>query len=538
MKCKKFLLAILLSVFVAGILCAPAKATDSPAILRLALDAARPGILDPHFAAATQTRIMADMVFNGLLRYKPGRAPLIEPDLAESIPEPKIVDGKQVWIFKLRKGVMFHPGPRTKAYELTADDVVYSLEKSADPKHSAYSGEYIGMTFEKKDDYTIRIILDKPLSSFLFFPKVSDYAGGFIVSKKAIEAMGDEAFKSNPVGTGPFVFESYTPGKKVRLVANERYFRGRPLLDAVDVLYMPDIDNRERGLKAGELDIIRGLPQIEWIEKIKQERDIVVDTHGVGEVVTIHFNTMVKPLNDIRIRKAIAYTLDRNVFLSYLGKHVAQNVYSIVPPQFLPGGLTKEEVGRLGLDYALNLDKARQLLAEAGYPEGFSLEVMTSEMTVYRKNYENMRDQLARAGINLKIKVVNHSAMHKLIRKDINPIVLYSAWRPNADVYLTRFFHSNSIVVTGAKPDTNFSHYDKIDKLIESARFETNPGRQVELWKQAQINILEDMAAYPLHYKNFVRVRRSCVDYGHELVSSMALYPQITEKTRIVQNKQ
>ncbi|MBE9547346.1 MAG: hypothetical protein IMF10_07620, partial [Proteobacteria bacterium] len=196
-KRKKILLAILLSVFVAGILCAPAKAGESPAVLRMALDAARPGTLDPHFAAATQTRIMADMIFNGLLRYKPGRAPLIEPDLAETIPEPKIVDGKQVWTFKLRKGVMFHPGPRTKAYELTTDDVVYSLRKSADPKRSAYSGEYTGMTFEKVDDYTVRIVLEKPLSSFLFFPKVSDYAGGFIISKKAIEAMGDEAFKSH-----------------------------------------------------------------------------------------------------------------------------------------------------------------------------------------------------------------------------------------------------------------------------------------------------------------------------------------------------
>ena len=116
----------------------------------------------------------------------------------------------------------------------------------------------------------------------------------------------------------------------------------------------------------------------------------------------------------------------------------------------------------------------------------------------------------------------------------MNPIVVYNAWRPNADVFLTRFFHSDSIVVTGAKPDTNFSHYDKIDDLIEAARLETDPGRQIELWKQAQIKILADMAAYPLHYYNMVHARRNYIEYGHEVVSTMALYPQITEKTRIV----
>jgi peptide/nickel transport system substrate-binding protein len=88
-------------------------------------------------------------------------------------------------------------------------------------------------------------------------------------------------------------------------------------------------------------------------------------------------------------------------------------------------------------------------------------------------------------------------------------------------------------VVTGAKPDTNFSHYDKLDDLIEAARIEIDPSKQIELWRHAQIMILQDMVAYPLHYLNQIFARRNYVDYGHEVVSSMALYPQITEKTRI-----
>ena len=505
-----------------------------PVILRLGQNAADLHSLDPHFATTTQDRSLVDMVFNGLVRYKPGDGSVIEPDLAEELPEPEMVGGKQVWIFKLRRGVMCHPSDAMPAYELTAEDVVYSLQKSANPERSAYAGEYTGMTVEALDDYTVKITLDKPLSPVLFFPKVANYSGGFIVCKKAIEAMGDDAFKTHPVGTGPFMVQSYSPGEKVMLVANDAYFRGRPLLDGVEFRYMPDISSREAGLLAGELDVINGLTDKVWVDKMSKEEGIRVDVFGVGEVATVHFNTTVEPLDDPKVRKAIAYALDRDEFLALFGETVAENVYSPVPAKFLPGGLTRAEVEKLGLAYDVDREKAKQMLAEAGYPNGFSLEVVTSEMTGYRRIYESMQAQLAEVGIDLKVNVVDHSTMHKLIREDVNPIVVYIAWRPNADVYLTRFFHSDSIVVTGAKPDTNFSHYDQIDDLIEAARVETDPDKQVDLWKQAQIKILEDMVAYPLQYHQQVYARSEAVDYGHELISVLALYPGITENTRIV----
>jgi peptide/nickel transport system substrate-binding protein len=505
--------------------------TGAEKVLRFGLEAADLGTLDPHFAATTNDRTVVDMVFNGLVRYKPGVASEFEADLATEIPEPTMEDGKQVWTFNLREGVMCHPSPDTDAYELTADDVVYSLQKSANPDRSAYAGEYDGMSVEKVDDYTVNIIMEQPISPVLFLPKVADYAGGFIVCSKAIEAMGDEAFKTHPVGTGPFMFESYTPQDTIRLVANEDYFRGAPKLDSVLLRFMPDISSRELGLKAGELDAINGLDEGEWIDQINAEEGLVADVFGVGEVATIYFNTTVEPLDDPRVRKAIAYALDRDEFLALFGEQVAENVYSPVPAQFLAGGLTQAEVQELGLEYAYDPEMAKQLLEEAGYADGFSFDLVTSEMGAYRKNYESMQAQLAQVGIDLNIDVVDHSTMHSLIREDVNPIVIYVAWRPNADVYLTRFFHSDSIVVTGAKPDTNFAHYDKIDDLIEEARVATDPDEQVQLWKEAQIQILEDMVAYPLHYQNQVYARTDAVDYGHPLESSLALYPQITENT-------
>lgn len=501
--------------------------------LRFGVHVSAMGKLDPHFAAGSQDRALADMVFNGLLRYQPGNAPHIEPDLAEQIPHFEMADGRQVWTIKLRQGVMFHAGPHHPAHELTAEDVVFSLTKSADPHFCAYAGEYERMTVAPVDRYTVRISLERPLSPILFLPKLTNYAGGFIVSKRAVEAMGYEAFTRHPVGTGPFVFRRYTPGEALDLDAHTAYFRGRPLLDGVQIRFIPDIRHREAALVAGELDVIMGSGEKGWPEKIERMAGIQVDTHGVGEVATIFLNTGVPPLNDVRVRRAIALALDRDAFLATTSSRFVGAVYSPVPAQFLPGGLTRLEAEQLKLAYRQDLPKARQLLAEAGVPDGFALDLVTSEKRLYRTYYEEMCRQLALIGIDCRIHVETHADMHKLIRREPKPLVVYVAWRPNADVYLSQFFHSDAIVVSGAKPDTNFSCYDKVDQLIEAARLEIDPRRQTQLWVQAQIRILDDMAAYPVMYTNQCYARRANVDYGHPLVSTMALYPQFTEKTRL-----
>jgi peptide/nickel transport system substrate-binding protein len=510
------------------------EAGAEPTILRIGQNAADMSSLDPHYATTTEGRALVDMIYNGLLRYKPGDGAFeaMEPDLAEAMPEVEEVDGQQVWTFKLREGVMCHPAGAMPAYELTAEDVVYSLEKSATPERSAYAGEYTGMTFEAVDDYTVKITLENALSPVLFYPKVANYMGGFIVCKQAVEALGDDKFKTNPVGTGPFLFEQYRPQEKILLMANPDYFRGAPLLDGIEYRYMADITSREAGLLAGELDVINGIPDKAWVDKMVAQ-GVPVDVFGVGEVATLHFNTTVEPLDDPAVRQAIAYALDRDEFLALFGEPVAENVYSPVPSKFLAGGMTQEEVEALGLAYDMDRDMAKQMLADAGYPDGFELEVITSEMTGYRRIYENMQAQLAEVGIDLAVSVVDHSTMHSQIRDDVNPLVIYIAWRPNADVYLTRFYHSDSIVVTGEKSDTNFSHVDTIDDLIEGARVATTADEQIQTWKDAQIVLLEDMYTYPLHFQQQVYARAEGVDYGHDLISVLALYPGITEKTTL-----
>lgn len=505
--------------------------------LRFGVHVSEMGSMDPHFAAGSQDRALADMVFNGLLRYEPGDAPAIEPDLAERIPDFEMVGGKQVWTVKLRKGVMFHAGPDTDAYELTAEDVVYSLHKSANKEFCVYAGEYDGMSFEPVDAYTVKITVDKPVSAILFLPKLTNYAGGFIVSKRAIEIMGYNRFKNHPIGTGPFMFSHHAPGRELVLTAHDRYFRGQPRIAGVKIRFVPDIESRTSALKDGELDVIMGSGEKGWAEKTARHPGVIVDTHGVGEVATIFFNMQMKPLDDVRVRRALALALDRQGFLNTISQAFAGPVYSPVPADFLPGGIPKAMAERLKLTYEQDLAEARQLLVDAGYPDGFTLDLVSSEKRLYRTYYMEMCRQLAAIGINCRTDVVSHSTMHRQIRQNPKSVVIYVAWRPNADAYLSRFFHSTAIVASGASPDTNFSHYDKIDELIEAARLAVDPTTQVSYWNQAQIKILHDVAAYPIMYTKQCYARRDYVDYGHPLAATMALYPQFTERTRLLPDR-
>ena len=177
------------------------------------------------------------------------------------------------------------------------------------------------------------------------------------------------------------------------------------------------------------------------------------------EAVWINLNVTEEPLDDPLVREAIALAINRDEHAALRGAPVSEIIYSVVPAQFMPGGLTQEEAAAAGVLHEQDIERARELLAEAGYADGFSIDLITSEMTDYRANYEVLQAELAEIGITLNLHVVDHATMHEQIREDVNPIVIYVAYRPNADVYLTNFFHSDSIVVEGASPITNFSHY-------------------------------------------------------------------------------
>lgn len=514
-------------------------------VLRIAFDAGDISDLNPHIGHATQDRAVLHLLFTGLVRYKTGDISKFEPDLAEKWEVSK--DGL-TWTFHLRRGVMVHPWKSNPGYELSSEDVVYSFQSASDPRKSAWAAEYAGMTFQAVDKYTVRITLQKPLSELLFLPKVADYAGGLIIPKKPAEELG-EGFRTNPVGTGPFIFNKYLPKEKVITVRNEKFYRGVPKLAGVEVFFMADLSTRKFGMQSKEIDVIEGPPSQPWVEEMQALPGVKVNVFGPGEAGVLHFNMARKPFDDIRVRRAVAYALSRDEVVTTIGKAIAGPVYSEIPPP-QPGWITREELVQRGKkdkkDYLYDFDrnKAKKLLAEAGFPKGITTEINMTERGEYQVPMQNIVAQLREAGIQVKLKVVDHATYHSSIRKDLNTIVLFNCWRPTADVRLTHFYHSGSIVVTGQKPITNFSHVgavdadgdkkvDSVDSLIESARDMLDAEKQMARWKEVQFKVLDWCVAYPVFIKKFTFARQDYVDWGYDLKSTLILSPQINELTML-----
>ena len=516
-------------------------------VLRMAIKWEDINSLDPHRAVGSHDRVVVEMVFNGLLRYQPGNmsAEAIEPDLAKGMPASKILpDGRQQWVFNLRQGVLAHSYGDGKGYELTSEDVVYSFQKAADPKRSAFSGDYSGMTFEAIDRYTIRITVPKPVSPLLFLPKVSNRAGGLIVCKKPLEEKGEDWFKTHPVGTGPFKFEKYTPREKIVLIRNENYFRGRPNLSKVEVYYIPDLSVREMAIQKGELDVIYGEKDQAWVDKMEKVPGCVIEIMPSNSPMVLHFNMTKSPLNLLKVRQAMAYALGREKFITYWGKRMCTPVYSAVPLKFCAGGLTRDEVAQAEMLYDLDLPKAKKLLAESGYPNGFTLTVNASTNPAYMDAWTLIAEELKKIGIQVVLKPCDHPTYHTLIRQDLNPLVLYDGGRENADMVLAQYYHSDSIVATGKKPVTNFSHMgavdadgdgkiDSIDDLITAARAEVDEKKQERLWKDAQIKLLKVLASYPLYHVNIALAKKPYVSWGYEL-KVIPDFPIANETTKIL----
>jgi len=500
-----------------GTALSPHQAFAEKTKLSLGVGAADVGTLDPHFASSTSDRTLVAWIFNALVRFAPGSTDpsTIEPDLAESW---EASPDKLVWTFKLRPGVKWQKG----FGEVTAEDVVFSLTKSADPNRSAFAGDYSAIEkVEALDPLTVRITLKHQVPSLLGL--LANYSGGFIVPKAAVEKLGDD-FKRNPVGSGPFVLTKIEPGLVVHFVAHEEYFRGAPRIKEVAYRFLNSASARDLAFAAGEVDAATGLQDRQWYARMQKTKGVAVDIFDPAELFILHIDSNKKPFDDIRVRQAVAHAVNREQIAQFRGKPFTRAAGSVIPMNNL-GYLANP--GLLPHDPA----KAKALLAEAGYPNGLTIKMIGSQMGSYETVQQLLQAQFQQSGITLELQQVEHATWHQMIRKDLNAITGYSAARfPVADIYLTQFYHSASSI---GKPTaaTNFSHCDVADKEIEAARTETDPAKQIEYWHEAQRKIVAHVCAVPLTETGQVWVRRENLDWGYELKGSMSLGPLLTEKT-------
>lgn len=511
-------------IYVLPLVAALGVSTAMPAfaqgVLKYGMASQDLGTMDPHRATSTPDKPISGWVFNGLVRFKPGSDDIgsLEPDLAESWESND--DGTE-WTFKLRPGVTFHHGYG----ELTAEDVVFSLNRSADPDTSAFSSDYAAIDkIEAIDPLTVKITLKQPIPSLLGL--VANYHGGNIVSKKAAEERGAD-FATQPVGTGPFMVENYVPQERVTFVANPDYFRGTPKLDGIEYRYIPSDSARDLALRAGELDVSYGRQDQEWIDSVGRTDGLTVDIMRPAELQQFHLNTKSAPLDNIEVRRAVATALNRPEYIQFIGESLAQPAGSVIP------------AGNLGWDGSTPIygegdaEAARKMLADAGFADGISLKMVQTSLPNMLSVAQVAQAQLALAGIDLQLEVVDHQTFHAQIREDRSQVVYYSAARfPVADVFLTQFFHSASIVGTPTA-SINFSHCDVADDEIVRARSETDPEVQKQLWAGAQKKIIEHICAVPLYEQLIAYARRDNVEWGYDLQAGMHLGPIVTELTEL-----
>jgi peptide/nickel transport system substrate-binding protein len=499
-------------VLAAALLAAPAAAQT----LRVGQIGQQSGTLDPHRATATHDKGPASWMFDGLVRFPPGSADpsRLEPDLAERWE--RSADGL-TWTFTLRDGVEFHHGMG----RLTAEDVAVSLRRAASPASSAFAGDYRELAaVEVVDPRTVRVVFRQAVPNGLGL--FANYHGGMIVSRRAAES---EDFSRRPVGTGPFQFEAVEPGG-LRLSAHRQHFRGTPKLAGVHVRFIPSDQTRELAYAAGELDLFIGRREQRWVERMRQMPNTVVEVFGPGEFRTLLLNTKSKPLDDVRVRRAVIHAIDVPAIVRFVGPDVAQLWPSPVPPGYL-GAIRDVPT------YPHDPARARALLAEAGLPQGVTLKAVVSSVTTQLPIMEVIQGQLRRAGITLEMDVVEHATYHARIRQDLSQVTFYGAARfPVADSYLTQFYHSRS---APGQPTMalNFAHCSAADAEIDAARSEPDPQKQLALWAAAQRKVMEAACSLPLYDLRQVWVRKSGVALGYTLEGSLNLAPPITAETAL-----
>ncbi|HYH37677.1 MAG TPA: ABC transporter substrate-binding protein [Azospirillum sp.] len=494
-----------------------AGSAGAESVLRVGASGTDVVTLDPHRATTAQDKALVGWMYNGLVRFPPGSASpdAIEPDLAERWETSP--DGR-TWTFHLKHGVRFHGDWG----EVTADDVVYSLTRAANPKTSSFAGDYAAVeSVAATGPHTVVITLKAPEPKLIGL--LANYHGGNIVSRNAVETLG-EGFKTRPVGTGPFAFAGYAPQRHVELVANPAYFRGAPKIDRIVYRFIGSDNTRELAFSAGELDLVYGKREQVWVERMMKQPKTRVDIFTPGEYRILHLNARVKPLDDLRVRQAIAHAIDVGQIARFVGKDVTVPGRSVVPPGYqgeAPGSWT----------VAHDLAKAKALLAEAGHPDGFSLPVVVSNVSAQLPIMEVIQAQLQRIGVRLDMAVVDHATYHAQIRKDVSALVFYGAARfPAADVWLNEFFHSRSTVGTPTAV-ANFSHCDAGDADIDAARAAADPARRAAFLRAAQEKIAAQMCAVPLFDLLQVWVHRPALEFGYRLEGALNLAPPITEAT-------
>lgn len=431
-----------------------------------------------------------DSIYSGLVTFIEGSWK-VGPDLAESW---EVSDDGLAITFKLREGVQFHKGYG----EVTAEDVKFSFERIIDPTlEAAYAVKWEALDYvEVVDKYTARIHL-KELYAPLFAATLA-YSAGQIVSKKAVEEMGREEFSRNPIGSGPYEFVEWVPNDHVTLKRFDGYSGDRPSVDKVTFVPITDVSTVEAALKAGELDI--GRINLINVKQHEANSDLNVVIVPGTRYYWLPLNHSRPPFDNILLRKAFRSALDVDEILIAMFDGRAERSDS----NFLPSVL-----GYWGAPlFQQDIPAAKALLAEAGYPDGFEMEIVSISDNIYVSGSEVMQAQLAEAGIKAKIIVVESAAA-----TDLSLAGKYDTrianWTAVSDPHIYVTYYK-----TGEK--WNYPHWSnsEFDNAVNAGGVETNQKARADYYTKAQQIWDAEIAGVPLTHGINAMASRQGVDLG------------------------
>ena len=445
------LLTFIVSMFFLPASCARPEPREAGSELRFGV-ATEPVTLDPLNPANTADgRSILFNVFEGLVR--PDSYGNLVGAVAESF---QIADDSLVYTFTLRSGILFHDGQAVRA-----EDALFSL-------NTAIAAGFPGLgqiqSVEIAGAREIRVTLNAPDPEFLPFLTV------------AIVPENNSDRERNPIGTGPFIIESYTPLQSLALVRNPHYWQsGIPKLDRVTVVFSPDSDALLRGLLGGNIEgaNITGaqLAQI-------NERDFDIFPFPSNMAQLMALNNAHPPLDDVRVRQAVNYALDIPgiIDMAFFG-HGQPSGSPVIP------ALINVYDESLRDPFPRDLQRARLLMAEAGFPDGFPLEItVASPFTMHVDTAQVIVHQLRDAGINASIRLVDWATwladVHRDRRYQATIISLDSA-TVSPRGFLARY------VSTAGGNFLNFRNAD-FDRVFNEALTEPDTERRVALYREAQ----------------------------------------------------
>jgi peptide/nickel transport system substrate-binding protein/oligopeptide transport system substrate-binding protein len=461
-----------------------------------------PESLDPARINDIYSRSVSQQIFDGLVQFDQTLTTV--PALAQFWKASR--DGL-TWTFMLRKGVQFHHGA-----EVTAEDVVYSFTRILDPKTKSgaadlFSGIRGAREFREGkakhvsglvalDRYTVQVTLNDA-----HIPFVSVLAVGHAkIVPKDVAERNDESFGLHPIGTGPFRLIRWERGNEIVLGANPDYFDGPPRLSGVvyRIFLGEQFDAMYEEFRRGNLEDTP-LPTRDYRQIVR------ADTHSYIKrpMISIRFygfNTRLKPLDDRRIRQALVHAIDREALIQdvHWGRYATAR--GILPP-----GTQGFNPGVKG--YAYDPEKARDLLARAGYPGGRGLGPITIWSSVKRdeivREHEEVKKYLEAVGIQARIEyVTNWPSFSKMLDEGKLPVFLYGWYAdvPDPDNFLFKLFHSRS--------PRNFFGYANpvVDDLLVQARNERDLQGRVALYRRAEVLILADAPLIPVLHHTYERL--------------------------------